>query len=141
MNRLPFALTLSRLASEATATKWFAAAAFAFGVGLVSAGHIRGQEDPVPGLIEKLRQKDAAVRIKAAEALMQLGPAGKDAVPALVDALQDDSPVVRQKAVIALGLIHAGADGAVPALRKALKDRGAVPEKEGTSIPQAAVIA
>ncbi len=127
--------------SGTTALKRLASTTLVLVVGFVAASPVYGQDDPVPGLIEKLRDRDPAVRSKAATALNQLGPEAKDAIPALVATLQDEDAVVRQKAVIAMGLIRAHPEVAIPALRKAVKDRGALPEAEGTSITEAAIIA
>ncbi len=105
-------------------------------------GGVNAQEKgDVARYIEGLRGGDPSGRVKAAEALANLGPSAQDATPALVDCLQDKNPLLRQKAIIALGLIRGHPKLAVPALVKALDDKGILPEGAGTTIPQSAVLA
>jgi HEAT repeat protein len=48
-------------------------------------GVVRGSDQDVPALIGRLQDEDKDVRIRAAMALHQIGPAAKEAVPALVN--------------------------------------------------------
>jgi HEAT repeat protein len=81
------------------------------------------EKKPVADLIQDLKDKDEAVRIKAARDLGQHKPeAVKEAVPALGAALNDKSANVRAAAAKALGAIGPEAGAAAPALKKALKD-------------------
>ncbi len=72
-------------------------------------------ESAVPGLVDALKDGDAAVRLHAAGMLKLLGAEAAGAAPALVGALADAK--VKSAASEALGAIGAGA---VPALLKAL---------------------
>jgi HEAT repeat protein len=88
-----------------------------------SAGCGGAEKKPVADLIQDLKDKDEAVRIKAARDLGRHKPeAAKEAVPALGDALRDKSANVRAAAAKALGAIGPEAGAAAPALKKALKD-------------------
>src|SRR5262245_42678928 len=49
----------------------------------------------VKGLIDALKDKDAAVRKSAVKSLGRIGPAAKEAVPALIQALKDEEVDVR----------------------------------------------
>lgn len=64
-----------------------------------------GQQAHIKSLIKQLGDGDAFVRLKAAYALGQIGPAAKEAVPALIMALGDESTDIRAKAAWALGQI------------------------------------
>ncbi len=70
-------------------------------------------------LAEALGDADASVRLGAAMALENMGPAAAAAVPALIKALRDPDPKVRPWAARALGSIGPAAEAAVPALQKA----------------------
>lgn len=71
----------------------------------------------VPTLLTQLKDKDAATRVNAAEALGRAGSDAKSAAPALIAALAEDKdPFVRRMAAVALGEIGADAKSAVPAL-------------------------
>src|SRR5947209_8306982 len=76
----------------------------------------------VPDLISALKDKDAAVRASAAEALWSLGPDAHEAVPHLVPLLNDKDAGVRLNAAGALGDIGPQAAASLPALRQTLKD-------------------
>ena len=90
---------------------------------LGSAGCENKPKRPVPDLIQELKDKDEAVRIKAAAGLAEKSPAeAKEAVPALIEALKDRSPYVRESVAKALGAIGPEARAAVPVLKKALQD-------------------
>src|SRR5947209_5694999 len=61
----------------------------------------------VPVLIEKLKDKDPAMRTAVAYTLGGLREKGKSAAPALLDALKDTDARVRAGAATALGYIDA----------------------------------
>ena len=82
-------------------------------------------KEGVPQLTAALKDRDAGVRAKAAEALWSMGPDARDAVSELTAALKDRSADVRLSAAGALGEIGAEARDAVPALNACLKDRDA----------------
>ncbi|MEI6423585.1 MAG: HEAT repeat domain-containing protein, partial [Lentisphaerota bacterium] len=67
-----------------------------------------------------LKSGNNAVRIRAAEALGNIGATTSEVIPALINALEDKD--VRDAAIEALGNIGASAKSAVPALIKALAD-------------------
>jgi hypothetical protein len=70
-----------------------------------------------------LTDSDSEVRIAAAWALSQMGPAGAKGVPALAKSLTDPDPLVRSLAAVALRSMGPKAVDAVPALIQALSDR------------------
>lgn len=80
----------------------------------------------VPALRHALSDKDAAVRLRAADSLDRFGADAKDAVPELVAALKDPDDEVRAAAASALAAIGSEATAAVPALAEALKDSDTV---------------
>ncbi len=67
-------------------------------------------KDAVPVLIERLRDEEAVVRMRAARALGEMG--AKKAVPALIESLRDEDSDVRGLAAEALGVIGPAAKGA-----------------------------
>lgn len=73
-------------------------------------------DEAVPAVTEALRSPKPAVRSRAAQVLMQIGPKAKGAAPALAVALGDADPTVRQMSVMAIGKIGA----ADPVLAKPL---------------------
>ena len=77
----------------------------------------------LPVLISALKDNDRGVRLSAASALGQIGPAAKEAVPALIAALKDKDIWVRRNAASALTRIGPAAKGTVPALIAALRDK------------------
>jgi hypothetical protein len=90
-------------------------------------------QDAVPELIERLKDPDAEVRAKAAEAVWALGPKAKDAVPSLVPLLKDRSPGIR------LNAAGAGGDRArrrvgLPGLRDLLKTATSTSAQAATSL-------
>ena len=64
----------------------------------------------VSQLTEALKDKDRSTRMRAAEALGQIGPAAKDAVPALIEASKHEDSDTRSAAAEALGNIRRDAD-------------------------------
>jgi HEAT repeat protein len=76
---------------------------------------------PVADLITDLKNKDEAVRIKAARDIAGQANA-RDAIPALTEALKDSSPYVRKVAAATLGTLGPEASSSIPALEKARKD-------------------
>jgi HEAT repeat protein len=80
----------------------------------------------VPVLTDGLGDPDAQVRLGAARALGQIGPAAVEAVPALARKLRDPDSRVRFDAAVALGRIGPAARDAIGALGRALND--AAPE-------------
>jgi HEAT repeat protein len=62
------------------------------------------------------------VRVGAARALGEVGPAAKEAVPALIAALKGMDDGVRESAASALGRIGPAAREAIPALEAAARD-------------------
>src|SRR5438093_2674240 len=73
-------------------------------------------KDAAPQLAVALKDQDAGVRAKAAEALWSLGADASEAVPELTAALKDQSADVRLSAAGALGEIGAQAREAIPAV-------------------------
>lgn len=73
-----------------------------------------------PELAKKLKSKESADRIRAANELGKLGPDAASAVSALVQALGDETPEAKSAAADALGKIG---KAAVPQVGKALADR------------------
>jgi len=88
----------------------------------------------VPDLTRALKDRDAAVRTRAAVLLGKMGPAARAAVPGLIEAIKDRSDLVRVEAVEALGKIGQEARAAVPPLTETLKDKA-------YSVRQAAMVA
>ena len=76
-----------------------------------------------------LDDPDADLRVSAALALENMGPAAEPAVPALTKAVRDEDVRVRQAVVKALAAIGPAAKPALPALTRALR-RGSWPEAE-----------
>ncbi|MCX8140265.1 MAG: HEAT repeat domain-containing protein [Gemmataceae bacterium] len=94
---------------------------------LLLARHEELARPAVPGLVQALRDPQAAVRAAAAEALAVAGPEAKSAAAELVTLLRDSDPAVRRAAVRALGRIEpAGASAVADTLAALLpqeKDR------------------
>ncbi len=78
----------------------------------------------VPALADATTLPDEAGRIAAVEALARCGAAAKPAVPALAAALKDRSVEVRIQAATTLGKLGGDARAALPALAEAAKDTG-----------------
>ena len=79
----------------------------------------RAGSGAIAPLAEALADTDVSVRVSAAMALDNMGPAAAPAVPALIKALRDPDAKVRPWAARALGSIGPAAEAAVPALQKA----------------------
>lgn len=75
----------------------------------------------VDRLAERLSDEDGPVRVSAADALAQIGPAAA-AVPQLIESLDDQASEVREYAADALGLIGPAGSKAVDALARTLRD-------------------
>ncbi len=80
---------------------------------LLLARHDELARPAVPGLVQALRDPQAAVRAAAAEALAVAGPEAKSAAADLVTLLRDSDPAVRRAAVRALGRIEPAGAAAV----------------------------
>lgn len=81
---------------------------------------------PVPVLLVLLKDDDAYVRRRAAEALGHLRPQDEDAVAALIERLSDDNEEVRCEATAALGKIGLPTGPVFVALVRASRDRNEV---------------
>lgn len=77
---------------------------------------------PVLAWVSELREGRSAVRVQAALALAELGPAAREAGPALGTALRDPDPEVRSAAVFALGACTPDTAGTIEGLARALSD-------------------
>lgn len=79
----------------------------ALGIVLLAAAVGFGDEkEGVPALVKQLKDKDASVRLRAAKALLLLGPEAKEAIPALEEAAYDkdeDVAAMAAKALKAVG--------------------------------------
>ena len=75
-----------------------------------------------PEVAGSLKDSDPGVRIAAAWALSQMGPAGAKAVSGLIKSLADPDPLVRSMSAVALRSMGPKAVDAVPALIHALSD-------------------
>ena len=61
------------------------------------------QDRPLSAWLVELKSRDASVRLRAVEALGQIGPGSPDVVPALIRALADEDTRLRSSAVDQLG--------------------------------------
>ncbi|MCI0455869.1 MAG: HEAT repeat domain-containing protein [Gemmataceae bacterium] len=78
----------------------------------------------IPALRELLNDKDARVRVKAAEALWHVErPPARTLLPVLTASLKDKDPGVRINALVVLGDMGSGAKSAVPLIGQALRDK------------------
>lgn len=108
-----------------TAREWIVASADADERVRVSAAAALGMlrdEAGVAPLIRLLGDASPSVRMWAAHALIELGPAARAAEAALLERTEDASPFVRGRAAWALGAIGADPARAVPALVRLLSD-------------------
>jgi HEAT repeat protein/S1-C subfamily serine protease len=85
----------------------------------------RARTGQVPDLIKDLGSPDAKVKVRAAQALAEMGPAARLAVSALVRALKDADELVRRLALDALTKIGTPDRADVPLLTQCLKDEDA----------------
>jgi HEAT repeat protein len=76
----------------------------------------------VPALVDTLKDRAAAIRVKAAEALALIEPGTTAAVPTLVELLKDADKAVRIKSADLLGGLGPAAKPAVAPLIEAVKD-------------------
>ena len=70
-------------------------------------------------VLERLRDDDFKVRMKAAEELGRMGRAAEPTVPYLIETLKDPAVKVRISAAAALGSMGTAAEEAIPELKKA----------------------
>jgi HEAT repeat protein len=77
---------------------------------------------PLSAWLAELRNPGSAVRMQAALALAELGPAAREAEAALTLAARDEDPEVRYAAVAALGAIVPEGKAAIDGLARALAD-------------------
>ena len=78
----------------------------------------RFQGMPTSYWIGELKSRDYMARMRAAHALMHLGPGAKKAIPDLIKLLDDGEPLVRWAAATTLGEFAPDSRDAVPALKK-----------------------
>lgn len=85
---------------------------------------VSGKEDEAVQVLQSIihTPTDGRVRMMAADALSELGPAAKAAVPDLIPCLKDDNRYVVASSAKALGRIGPGAAFAVPALTARLAE-------------------
>jgi hypothetical protein len=84
-------------------------------------GHLGPQAKyGVPALVEALRDEEADVRVRAAQALAGIGD---EAVQPLTKSLSSNNPKMRMGAALTLGRMGREAKAAAPALAEALEDR------------------
>ena len=76
----------------------------------------------IDGLLRFACEEDPWVRINAAFALGEMGPAAVEAVPAVTALLDDPRQQVVRQALDALGAIGRGLDAALPAIGRLLTD-------------------
>jgi WD40 repeat protein len=76
----------------------------------------------IPELCELLKETDVHRRQMAANALMQMGPAGNAAVPRLIELLKERQEPTRRCVLEILSSLGTAAEPAIPALRAALRD-------------------
>jgi HEAT repeat protein len=83
-------------------------------------------------LVEQLKAKEGADRLRAIHALADRPGDSETVVPALSKTLKDHDPFVRRDAAIALGKLGPAAASAKPALSDLLKDRNQGVKKAAT---------
>src|SRR5262249_29905417 len=81
--------------------------------------------EPLQLHVSRLKDGKPNVRVRAAKALGEIGPAAAPAIPDLAELLRDEDVSVRLAAVTALGEIGPAAKEAVPILIEALQDADA----------------
>lgn len=88
-----------------------------------------------------LFDKSPKVRVKAFDALGQMGKLAAPAVPDIIKALKSEDVVIRRRAASLLGVIGPGAEKAVPDLIKALDDPDPwINNPKVVSVPHAAMM-
>jgi HEAT repeat protein len=94
------------------------------------------QGKPASSWIEGLNDPNSMARMRAANAVGHLGPAGKRAIPRLIELLDDRDHLVRWSAARTLGQFGPDARQALPALKKlATGDpRASVREAAGVAV-------
>ena len=95
-------------------------------------GAIRASDvkDAVPLVLDLLKKdKEAAVRKAAADALGRMDPDAKMTVPVLIDALKDKDAGVREAAATALGQFSSESNDILPALRDLQSDKNKMVER------------
>ena len=80
---------------------------------------------PIDYWRQALKGKDVTLRLKAVDALGNVGPADPVAIPSLIDALEDSDARVRGQAALALLKSGRDAQDAIPALTRAQHDKDA----------------
>ena len=84
----------------------------------------------MPVLVVMLSDAETEMRLAAAMALENMGPAAREAIPALIVALRDPEGEVRQWAAKALGKMGPAAESALPALYRAARNDSLRPTME-----------
>jgi HEAT repeat protein len=77
---------------------------------------------PIQYWLDALKNGDEKTRLRAVDALGNVGSAHADAIPALTDALHDSTASVRSRTALALLKSGSNARSAVPALKIASDD-------------------
>jgi|SRR5579871_2616065 len=80
-------------------------------------------EKPTDELLEQLRDKDSAQRLRAVKALGEKRSDADKVVPALAQVLKDNDAFVRRYAARSLGQFGSAASSEIPALQVAARDR------------------
>ncbi len=83
---------------------------------------VPGTKQPIPTLIDSLRDPDAIQQALAADVLSKIGPVAKQAIPALLELLKHKDAGVRAVAATALGSMGPEAESAIKPLLRALQD-------------------
>jgi hypothetical protein len=101
------------------------------GVFLLAASTGFGAEkEAVSALVKQLKDKDVAVRLKAAQSLLKLGPAAREAIPALEEAAKDSDEEVAAMAAKGLKTLKVVEKEELAALIAQLKDKDATVRHE-----------
>lgn len=99
-------------------------------VGRIGAIRAADAKEAVPVLLNMIKKdKDAAPRKAAIDALGRIDPDPKETVPVLLDALRDKDAGVRQAAATALGQFPSEAPDIIPVLRDTEKDKNKMVER------------
>jgi HEAT repeat protein len=100
---------------------------------MIAVASCPGEEGLACALARALRSRDDLTRVRAAEALGQLGKAGHPALDGLLEALEDSVPGVRAASILALSKLEVDPKQIVQPLLRATKA-----DKEGGAVVQAA---